>query len=99
MEPIYFNQTLRPTRYAFVIKHGDIEAALAAVAINTAIWGGIYNPIVPLEPSEARRGLLWEDDTYTLVDLSGNGAPTDLRERDEHPISSRECGVQTPDGR
>jgi hypothetical protein len=40
--------TLRPLRLALVVAPGD-EAALAdAIRINSYLWGGQYNPIIPL---------------------------------------------------
>lgn len=55
-----------------------MRAALLAVSLNTVLWGGIYNPIVPLEPIEARDGLLKAFDPDWLVNLTDAGLPTDL---------------------
>jgi len=38
----------RPLRIGFLIRHGDIGDLLTAAKLNTALWGGIYNPIVPV---------------------------------------------------
>jgi hypothetical protein len=80
MESIHIRQRLRPSRYAFIVVDGDLGAALQAV-LNTAVWGGIYNPIVPLDPADSRQGLLQEFDPDALVDLTGGDLPPDLRAR------------------
>jgi hypothetical protein len=40
--------TLRPIRIGFVIQPWDRAAALRAMQISTFLWGGSYNPIIPL---------------------------------------------------
>ena len=40
--------TLRPIRFALAVDPYDIEAVLEAIEINTFLWGGAFNPIVPL---------------------------------------------------
>lgn len=40
--------TLRPIRIAFVIPPWDRSAALYAMQISSFLWGGTYNPIIPL---------------------------------------------------
>jgi hypothetical protein len=40
--------TLRPLRLAFVVAPGDTKAIFEAVRINSYLWGGQYNPIIPL---------------------------------------------------
>lgn len=39
--------SLRPIRIAFVIPPRDRAAALEAVRINSFLWGGSFNPIIP----------------------------------------------------
>jgi len=41
------NVNLRPLKLAFVIDPTDKESFLTAVKINTFLWGGTYNPIIP----------------------------------------------------
>jgi hypothetical protein len=38
---------LRPLRLAFIVKPDDADAILKAIQINTVLWGGMLNPIVP----------------------------------------------------
>lgn len=47
----------RPVRIGFLIRDGSIEDFIACVEINTILWGGIYNPIIPVGNSmdSARR--------------------------------------------
>lgn len=86
MDSIHVRQRLRPSRYALLIREGDSGAALQAVSLNTALWGGIYNPLVVLTPDENRDGLLKEFDPDLLVNLTGSELPTELGKRYEHRI-------------
>ena len=38
---------LRPIRLAFVVPPDDEVALLEAITINTFLWGGMFNPIIP----------------------------------------------------
>ena len=47
MESISANVRLRPTRFAFLVRPED-EANLQKIfQVNTCLWGGAYNPIIP----------------------------------------------------
>ena len=39
--------TLRPIKLAFLVHPNDKESLLKAIEINTFLWGGTYNPIIP----------------------------------------------------
>ena len=39
---------LRPLRLAFIVSPSDKQSLLKAIQISSSLWGGIYNPIVPL---------------------------------------------------
>jgi hypothetical protein len=39
--------SLRPLKLAFVVNPSDAKALLAALELNSFLWGGAYNPIVP----------------------------------------------------
>ena len=39
---------LRPLRLAFLIEGADKEGVLEAIRINTFLWGGSFNPIIPV---------------------------------------------------
>ena len=86
MESIHVSQRLRPTRYAFIVAEREMDASLRAVSSNTAIWGGIYNPIIPVAPAEACSGLLTAFDPDILVDLTGGRLSADLQRRFERRI-------------
>lgn len=98
MEPIYIRQRLRPSRYAFLVNEGDNTPALLAASLNAALWGGIYNPIVPLTPVESRDGLLKEFDPDSLINLSGADLPADVGARYEHRIIATGDLVRTDNG-
>ncbi len=38
----------RPLRIGFLIRSSSIEDFLYAVAVNTSLWGGLHNPILPV---------------------------------------------------
>ena len=40
--------TLRPIKFAMLVDASDRGALLRAIQINTFLWGGTYNPIVPV---------------------------------------------------
>jgi len=97
MDSIHVRQRLRPSRYAFVMNDNDLDAALQAVSVNSALWGGIYNPIVPLTPSENREGLLKAFDPDLLVNLTGADLSAALAGRHEHRIVAPADLVRTDD--
>lgn len=41
------NVRLRPIKLAFLVNPTDRESLLKAIKINTFLWGGMYNPIIP----------------------------------------------------
>ncbi len=63
-----------------------MDATLRAVSLNSSIWGGIYNPIVPLIPKNECTGLLTAFDPDVLVDLTGGRQDRELQEKYEHRI-------------
>ena len=38
----------RPIRIGFLVRDGSIEDLVKAAGINTLLWGGIYNPFIPV---------------------------------------------------
>lgn len=38
---------LRPLKFGFVVDYQDDKAVLEAIKINSCLWGGVYNPIIP----------------------------------------------------
>ena len=49
---------LRPIKIAFLVHPDDKNSLLKAIEINTLLWGGIYNPIIPIYEEKPRT---WED--------------------------------------
>ena len=41
------NVRLRPIKLAFLVNPKDKDSLLKAIEINTFLWGGMYNPIIP----------------------------------------------------
>jgi len=39
---------LRPIRLAFLVEPGDKKALAESIKINSILWGGMYNPIIPV---------------------------------------------------
>jgi hypothetical protein len=38
---------LRPVRFAFLVRPDDVKRALEIFRINTCLWGGKFNPVIP----------------------------------------------------
>ncbi|MCL4354061.1 hypothetical protein M1349_01150 [Patescibacteria group bacterium] len=89
MRTLYVTQELRPLRICFVVGR-DNKSLLKAIAINTTLWGGIYNPIVQFKKSnkaQIRRnlGLIKEFDPDFIVDFSG-GLPEDIKQKVDQQV-------------
>ena len=52
------NLKLRPIKLAFLIKPSDKKSLLKAIQINTMLWGGTYNPIIPYFKKKPK---IWSD--------------------------------------
>ena len=65
MGSISVNIRLRPIRFAFLVRPDDKKRTLEIFRINTCLWGGKYNPIVPffkrLPPWWERKGYRFEN--------------------------------------
>ncbi|MCW0221111.1 MAG: hypothetical protein OJI67_22470, partial [Prosthecobacter sp.] len=48
MSQISASVRLRPIRFGFLVRVPDHEHLLEAFATNTCLWGGIFNPIIPV---------------------------------------------------
>lgn len=59
----------RPLRFLFLIKPNDKKALLEAIELNSVLWGGIYNPIIPLYTKKTKR---WKQYTFrkTIKDIT-----------------------------
>ena len=47
MNNIRVDIRLRPIRFGFLVRPDDAEKVLEIFRINTCLWGGIFNPIIP----------------------------------------------------
>ena len=48
MNNIRVDIRLRPIRFGFLVRPDDAENVLEIFRINTCLWGGMFNPIIPL---------------------------------------------------
>lgn len=65
MNNINVNLRLRPIRFGFLVRPNDKQRLQQIFKINTCLWGGQYNPIIPffsrLPPWWEREGLRFEN--------------------------------------
>jgi hypothetical protein len=48
---------LRPIRIGFLVDPSDLPSILQVIRINTCLWGGLFNPIIPLFEDTSQRWL------------------------------------------
>jgi len=66
-------------RIGLCIEEGDIEAFRTAVQVNTTLWGGRFNPILPIGAStEAAENLASAFQVDALQDISTGKGITDF---------------------
>lgn len=51
MASLVLSAAYRPLRVGFVVRPNEIGDVIAAATFNTALWGGIANPIIPIGPN------------------------------------------------
>lgn len=49
-----FSAKYRTLKIAFLIPEGDIKSLIEALKINTLLWGGIHNPIIPISSDRTK---------------------------------------------
>ena len=54
---------LRPIRFGFLVKPHDVKSLLEIFRVNTCLWGGTFNPIIPHLRSVPR---WWDRHGHTL---------------------------------
>lgn len=64
---ITINKRLRPIRLAFMVKKEDKQTLHDVFRINTCLWGGIYNSIIPFFKKTPRN---WENHRFKLPSAS-----------------------------
>ena len=89
MRTLYVTQELRPLRICFIVGK-DNKSLRKAIAINTTLWGGVYNPIIQFKKSNKANihrnlGLIKEFDPDFLVDFSG-GLPSKIIQKIDQKI-------------
>ena len=77
-----FSIRYRPVRIGFLVEDGRIDDLVMAAGLNTLLWGGIYNPVIPiscerLEFAEQLLDLFSVDVLYTV---SENEAVVEFKE-------------------
>jgi len=65
----------RPARIALLIRRGSLDDFLIAVRINTLLWGGQFNPLLPISPDDTRwanelLGLFPVDFLYSVAEAT-----------------------------
>jgi hypothetical protein len=48
MSTINLSVKYRPVKIGFLVEYGDIDALVRTAGMNNLLWGGIYNPIIPV---------------------------------------------------
>lgn len=61
MDDLFANVRLRPTRIGFLVRPSDRKSVRKIMRINSCLWGGMYNPIIPIFRSSPKD---WRDDRF-----------------------------------
>ena len=48
MKDLFITNKLRPTRIGFLVRPSDRASIRKIMRINACLWGGLYNPIIPV---------------------------------------------------
>ncbi len=65
MNNIQVDIRLRPIRFGFMVRPDDAENILEIFRVNTCLWGGMFNPIIPFFESVPT---WWERGDYSFED-------------------------------
>jgi hypothetical protein len=57
MPTIRATARLRPLRIGFLVDPSDLPSILQVIRINTCLWGGLFNPIIPVFEETPQRWL------------------------------------------
>ena len=49
------NVTFRPIRVGLLVRIGEVEDIVQAAGLNSLLWGGRFNPLIPFSPSDTDR--------------------------------------------
>jgi len=75
MATINLSAKYRPLRVGFLVKENHIEDIVKAAELNTLLWGGIYNPIIPVgdnKPFDEQLIKIFSVDTFFKIDDSND---------------------------
>src|ERR1700677_3048492 len=102
METVSVRERFRPARIAMLIAEGDQEQFDAAIRLNTALLGGIYNPIVSYSTNRQEDAIrilrLYDPDIiHPIGDQSLTWLPDDLIR--DMPRHYSELYISQPNGR
>jgi len=93
IDSIGIRQQVRPIRFAFLVSLKKPETVDKAVQFSTALWGGIYNPIIPIwkrfplkEVKERTLGILEVFDPDFIINLTSLPVPKEIRSLYEHKV-------------
>ena len=64
MNDIYASIRLRPTRIGFLVKPTDMASVRKIMRACTCLWGGIYNPIIPVFHTSPKE---WRPQKYDRI--------------------------------
>lgn len=62
---MFVTRTCRPIKVGFVVNPNDASAIRKAIEVNTFLWGGQYNPLIPLYNRKPRH---WSDLPFERFD-------------------------------
>lgn len=87
MKTIRVSQSVRPIRFAWLVTPPQPDTFDRAVELNTALWGGLHNPIVPIwrrfpsaHPASRSLGILREFDPDFIVNLTSLPVPKAIQD-------------------
>ena len=58
MGPITIQVRYRPIRIGWCVKEGNLEEFRKALRLSHTLWGGRFNPVIPLGDPELARSLI-----------------------------------------
>jgi len=79
----------RPVKIGFLIEEGNIDDLVEIAGVNTLLWGGIYNPIIPINGDNERlsKNLIKTFDVDTISSEKNNKKINDfIKNRDYFKI-------------
>ena len=78
METVNLSQAIRPSKFAYLVSLDDRESLLRSTSLSVAVWGGVLNPIVPIDPPKLARETILEFDPDVAINLTGRPLPDEI---------------------